>query len=180
MKTTRAASRYAKALLELATELKQQDMVYADVQDTLKSIENSRDLRVFLMSPVVKYKQKQAVLRQIFSASVSQITLHFILLITQHGREQSLPQIFESYLLQYKAGKNILDASIKVSTAVSTAELAGIKAKLEAKLGKTIDLTTEVDETLIGGYVIEMLNYRLDASIAGGLNKMKRELITKR
>jgi F-type H+-transporting ATPase subunit delta len=180
MKTTRAASRYAKALLELATELNQKDQVYADVQDALKSINDSRELRVFLMSPVVKYKQKQAVLRKIFSASVSELTLHFILLITQHGREASLPQIFESFILQYKASKNILDATIKVSTDVSAASLAGITAKLEAKLGKTIDLTTEIDENLIGGYVIEMDNYRLDASIAGGLNKLKRELITKR
>lgn len=180
MKTTRAASRYAKALLDLAVELNQQNTVYADAQDALKAIEDSRELRVFLMSPVVKYKQKQVVLRQIFGKSVSEITLHFILLITQHGREASLPQIFESYILQYKASKNILDATIKVSTDVSATDLAGIKAKLEARLGKTIDLNTEVDNTLIGGYVIEMDNYRLDASIAGGLNKMKRELITKR
>lgn len=180
MKTTRAASRYAKALLDLAVELNQQKNVYADAQDVLKTIEDSRELRVFLMSPVVKYRQKQVVLTEIFGKSVCQLTMHFILLITQQGREAALEQIFESYITQYKASKNILDATIKVSTQVSDADLAGIKAKLEAKLGKTIDLKTTVDSSLIGGYVIEMDNYRLDASIAGDLNKLKRELITTR
>jgi len=177
MKSTRAASRYAKALIDLAAERNELETVSKDVELALRAVNESRDLRLFLASPVVKHKTKQAILRTIFEKSVGELTLHFILLITQHGREQNLQDIFSSFIRQYKASKNILDATIKVSTTVKADLLKDMQAKLENALGKKLDLKTETDPNLIGGYIIEMDNYRLDASLSGSLSKIKRELI---
>lgn len=180
MKSTRAASRYAKALLDLAVELNDVERVKADTEFALNTINSSRDLRLFLASPVVKEKQKKAIIAQLFTPHVGKTTLHFMLLIAQQGREGMLAEIFESFVLQYKASKNILDATVRVSAKVADATIATIQGMLEKSLGKTIDLTTVVDDKLIGGYIIEMDNYRLDASVAGSLQKLKRELISKR
>lgn len=177
MKSTRAASRYAKAFLDLATERNELDAVSKDVAIALQAVNESRDLRLFLSSPVVKHKVKQNVLRTIFEKNVGELTLHFMLLITQHGREQSLPEIFDSFIRQYKASKNILDATIKVSTTVKADLLKELQTKLEGALGKQIDVKVETTPSLIGGYIVEMDNYRLDASLSGSLNKIKRELI---
>lgn len=176
MKSTRAASRYAKALLDLATERKELETVSKDVELALNAVNESRDLKLFLASPVVKYKVKQSILTSIFEKNVGELTLHFMLLITQHGREYSLPEIFSSFLRQYKASKNILDATIKVSTTVKADLLKELQTKLEGSLGKKIDFKVETNPSLIGGYIVEMDNYRLDASLSGHLNKIKREL----
>jgi len=103
--------------------------------------------------------------------------MHFMLLITRQGREHGLSDIFESFIRQYKASKNILDATIKASTTVKPELLNALKAKLETALGKNIQLTVETVPSLIGGYIVEMDNYRLDASLSGSLSKIKRELI---
>jgi F-type H+-transporting ATPase subunit delta len=177
MKSTRAASRYAKALLDLATERNELESVSNDVAIALQAIKESRDLRFFLSSPVVKHKVKQSVLRQIFEHNLGELTMHFMLLITRQGREHGLSDIFESFIRQYKASKNILDATIKASTTVKPELLNALKAKLETALGKNIQLTVETVPSLIGGYIVEMDNYRLDASLSGSLSKIKRELI---
>ena len=176
MKSTRAASRYAKALLDLAIERKELESVSKDIELAAKAVNESRDLKLFLSSPVVKFKVKQSILRSIFEKNVGEVTLHFMLLITQHGREQILPEIFDSFIRQYKASKNILDATIKVSTTVKADLLNELQTKLEGALGKKIDVKIETTPSLIGGYIVEMDNYRLDTSLSGKLNKIKREL----
>ena len=176
MKSTRAASRYAKALLDLAVERKELDKINEDVVVVYNAITGTRDLQLFLSSPVVKPKVKQAVLKEIFASLVSELTMHFILLITQHGREDELEAIFNSFQNQYRAYNNIVEATITTSTAVSKQTIEGIQKKLAEALDKKIELVEKVDAELIGGFIIETNNYRMDASLAGSMRKLKREL----
>ena len=67
MKTSRAASRYGKALLDMAIERKELEKIKDDVVEAKATIEASRELRLFLASPVVKPKIKQKILTEIFS-----------------------------------------------------------------------------------------------------------------
>lgn len=176
MKSTRAASRYAKALLDLAAERNELEAVNKDATHALGTLKSSRELRMFLGSPVVKHKVKQDVLKEVYGKNISDLTMQFVLLITRHGREGILPEIFSSFIQQYKASKNIVEATVTTSTAMEKSSLTALQNKLEKALNKNIDLTTEVNPDLIGGYVVEMDNYRLDASLAGSLVKIKREL----
>jgi F-type H+-transporting ATPase subunit delta len=100
----------------------------------------------------------------------------FIALIVKQGRDQVLEQIFTAVMNDYREHKNILEATFTTSTTVSASTLASIKQKLEHATGKTIEITSHVDPKLIGGYIVDMKNYRLDASLAGGMKKLKREL----
>ncbi len=176
MKSTRAASRYAKALLDLAIERKELEKINEDVVVVYNAITGTRDLQLFLSSPVVKPKVKQAVLKEIFANSVSELTMHFILLIVQHGREVALKAILGSFIDQYRAYNNIAEATITTSTTVSKQTMESIQKKLADALGKKVELVEKVDENLIGGFIIETNNYRMDASLSGSMRKLKREL----
>ena len=176
MKSTRSASRYAKALMDLAVERNEVETVKNDVLLAQKAVADTRDLQIFLASPVVKPKVKQKVLGQIFDKHVSELTMHFVLLIVQHNRERALEQIFQSFMLQYRESKNTIEARFITSAKVSDGAVKAIQEKLGKALGKTVEVIEEVDEDLIGGFVVETDNYRLDESIAGKMRKLKREL----
>jgi F-type H+-transporting ATPase subunit delta len=176
MKATRAAGRYGTALIDLAIEQNTLEVVKSDAELVLNAIKNSRDLRNLLSSPVMKPLVKDALLKQIFAGKISDMSEKFISLIVRHGREKAMAQIFESYLTAYRNHKNILRAHFTASAQVSDKTLKNVKEKLEKATGKTVELEVAVKPELIGGFVVEMENYRLDASLATSIKKLKREL----
>ncbi len=176
MKSIRVASRYSKALLELAIERNELEQVKDDALVVINAINGSRELKVFLTSPVIKPSQKEIILAEIFSKNVSELTSKFISLIVKQGRDAVLLYVFDAFINQYRDYKNIVEASFTTASPVAASTLEQIKQKLEQSLGKNVEITSAVDPTLIGGYIVDMKNYRLDASLAGGMKKLKREL----
>lgn len=176
MKSTRAAGRYSKALMELAIERNALEQTKNDALVVLNAIKNSKELRNLLASPIIKPAQKQDLLAQIFGQHVTELTSLFIALVVKQGRDQMLENVFAAFMNDYREHMNILEATFTTSTNVPASTLASIKQKLEHATGKTIEITQHVEPSLIGGYIVDMKNYRLDASLAGGMKKLKREL----
>ena len=167
MKGTRVAARYSKAFLDLSLELNKLEEAKVDAEVVFNAINTSRDLRNFLGSPVVKPLQKNKILSEIFEKNISELTMRFILLIVRHGRDK----------VQYREHMNIVEVEFTTSTKVTANVVANIKKMLESSTGKTIEIVETVDEKLIGGYIVDMANYRLDASLANGMRKLRRELV---
>ena len=90
MNYPRVASRYSKALLELAVEKNELEKVSADVATLKAAVSGSRDLELLLASPIVKTDKKQAILNEVFKGAFSPIFEGFVSLITKNGRESIL------------------------------------------------------------------------------------------
>ena len=82
MNYPRVASRYSKALLELAVEKNELERVSADVAALKAAVSGSRDLELLLASPIVKTDKKQAILNEVFKGAFSSIFEGFVSLIT--------------------------------------------------------------------------------------------------
>jgi len=177
MKATRAASRYGASLLQFAITENKLDEVKTDAEVVLNAINNSRDLRNLLASPVIKPKTKAALIKQIFEGNVGEITQRFLALIVLQSRENVLKQIFDSFIRKYREHKNIVSAKITSAAKLDSQTAKNLKTRLEATLGKTVELVEEINPDLIGGFVLDAADYRLDASVASGMKKLKRELI---
>ena len=177
MKGTRVAARYSKAFLDLSLELNKLEEAKVDAEVVFNAINTSRDLRNFLGSPVVKPLQKNKILSEIFEKNISELTMRFILLIVRHGRDKDMENIFDQFMVQYREHMNIVEVEFTTSTKVTANVVANIKKMLESSTGKTIEIVETVDEKLIGGYIVDMANYRLDASLANGMRKLRRELV---
>ena len=92
MKSTKAAIRYAKALLEMAIEQKVVDLVSFDMARILGVANSSRDFISFLNSPIIKTDKKIAVISKLF-VDLQPLTAGFIALIVKNGRSEMLPNI---------------------------------------------------------------------------------------
>ena len=87
---SRAASRYAKSLIELSLEKGELEKVFADMQLIQSVCKDSRDFVTLLQSPVVKADAKEKILKAIFADKVSSITINFLIVIAHKRREAIL------------------------------------------------------------------------------------------
>lgn len=177
MKATRAASRYGASLLQFAIAENKTEEVKADAEVVLNAINNSRELRNLLASPIIKPSAKGELIKKIFQGNVSEITQRFLALIVTQSRENALKQIFEAFIVKYREHKNIVSAKITSASTLDSKTANDLKVRLEKALGKTVELVEEINPDLIGGFVLDAADYRLDASVASGMKKLKRELI---
>jgi len=176
MPNPRLAARYAKSILDLAIERGQLEEVHDDMLFLQQAFRSSRELLVMIKSPVIKADKKDKVLDAIMAGKVSVITSTFNKLLLSKGREFYLPEIITAFIDQYKVYKGI--HMVKLTTAVPVSEelKKTIVDKISAdKSLKNIELVTAVDEKLIGGFVLEIGDELVDASIAFDLRNIKKQ-----
>ncbi len=176
MSVTRIATRYAKSLLELAIEQNKLPQVSADVS-TLGAAARNRDLYLMLKSPIISADKKNAVLAAIFGKSMDILTMSYLTLLVNKGREQYLPEIAAEFATQYKVLQHITSVKVITAVPVSDALLNELKSRLLASgvTNENLEIETKVDPDLIGGFVLEFDNKRYDASIANKLAELKSE-----
>ena len=71
MEGTRAASRYAKAFIDLALEQNSLESAYTDMKYIAEVCASTHEFVTFLKSPIIKTDKKQAVLKEIFNDKLS-------------------------------------------------------------------------------------------------------------
>lgn len=175
MKNPKVASRFAKALLDLAIERNEIDAVKADAQIVINAVNNSEDLRILCASPVIKPKVKEAVIEQAFSKNISEISLKFMLLVVRHRREQNLKEIFERYISLYMIEKGIVKATVTTSIALDDALKSEFTTMVEGITKKEVELEEKVDTDIIGGYILRVGDLELNSSLAEKLKRLKTE-----
>lgn len=176
MPNPRLAGRYAKSLIDLASEKGQLEVVYKDMQYLQAVCKSSREFVSLLRSPIIKADKKDAIISAVTKTNVSELTNAFNRLLVAKGRESDLPEIAGAFIDQYNAINNI--SKVKLTTAVPVSEELknAIAAKVKADQGlQNVDLETAVDESLIGGFTLEFNNRLLDASVLRDLNDIKKQ-----
>jgi F-type H+-transporting ATPase subunit delta len=178
MPNPRLAARYAKSLIDLANETNQLETVYKDMLYLQTVCKESRDFLALLRSPVVKADKKTAIVNAVTDKKVSELTAAFNRLLINKGRESNLPEVIASFIDQYKQQKGI--HTVKLTTAVPVTE--EVKKQIISQVqGQTrmsnIDLKTTVNENIIGGFVLELGDQLVDASVAYDLNKIKSQFL---
>lgn len=175
MKPTKSAIRYAKALLELSIENSNLKEVSYDMKRIVESSNETKDFRVFLNSPVIKSDKKIEILKVLF-VGFEKLTSSFIDLITKNKREYLLVEIADAYLYLLKKHQQIVPVSIKSARKLEKETLDQILNKMKSHVEGDFEVTEEVDESLIGGFIVRMDDKQIDASVLTQLNRMKQEL----
>lgn len=176
MSINKIASRYAKSLLDLAKEQNKIEVVLEDVK-TLQQASENRDLYLLFKSPIVNTEKKLAILKEIFEGKIDELTMAFINIITRKGREAYVPDINEAFISQYRELNSISTVTITTAEAMSDADLASIKAKLQVstETRDNLEIETKIDPSIIGGFVIEIGDKLYDASVQHKLDELKKQ-----
>ena len=177
MATSRIAARYSKSLLDLATANNTLDAVKGDMEVIVSICAESKELRSLLNNPIVRVEDKKAVLDKVF-ANADTSTRSFISLLADKRREGELANVAANFIASYNEMKGIASATVVTATALTGDVLATMKSYVSTLLGKTdIDLTNDVDPTIIGGIIIKHEDKLLDKSVSKELREIRKQLI---
>ena len=173
MRNTRATSRYAKSLLELAKEQNTLELCKTDMCSVVTLCQNSRELVLLLKSPVVKTDKKLAIIAEVF-VGCSPLILSFIKLITKKKREALLFDIAQGFLDLYKIDQGIESATLTTAVALDEDTRQQVLDFIKKQGVSQVDLTEQVDESLIGGAILRLGDKQLDASVARQIKELKQ------
>jgi len=175
MSVTRVANRYAKSLVELSMEQDKLDRVLQDVESFRELTEN-RDFYLFIKSPIIDPSKKEEIIDKLFADRYDDLTMAFLRILIKKGREEHLPEIAEKFVEQYRKQRGITTARLTTAVKLDDAARQKIIDKLIASkvASENIDLTTVVDEAIIGGYILEFGDRMFDASVKSKLEDLKK------
>jgi F-type H+-transporting ATPase subunit delta len=180
MSSYRIASRYAKSLIDLASEQGKLDRVLEDM-DLFVAVSKVRDMQLMLKSPVVTTDRKLKVFAALFTGKVDPLTFAFLDIVVRKGRESNLSEIAQEYIHQYREIKGISIVEVTSAETLSADTLESIRKKLiDSKLTHGhIEFKTAVDPSLIGGFVISFEDKLYDASVRHQLDLLRKEFDSK-
>lgn len=173
MNVTLIAERYAKALFDIALEKKVLEVVHKDVLDLAGLIKESKPLKLFLRAPIINPGKKRQVMAGILTG-YNPVTSAFVNLLVSKRRESVIPEIVIQFIEQYNRYKNIIVLKV-VSAVPLNNELRGQLNKVMAGYTKAnIEIIEEVDESVIGGFVLDWDDKQYDASIRKQIERMRK------
>ncbi|WP_438963664.1 ATP synthase F1 subunit delta [Winogradskyella sp.] len=174
MAGSRAAIRYAKAVLSLASDNKVADKVNADMKQIASAIATNSDLNAMLQSPVVRSSDKLSVLKAVFG-DANNATTNLINTLITNKRIALLGDVANKYNHLYDALRDTQVAKVTTATPLTKDLEKKVLAKVKELTGKSTEIMNTVDESILGGFVLRVGDFQYDASIANKLNKLKRE-----
>lgn len=169
----KAAGRYASALLETAIEQDILEEIYKDMLFLQSTIEDSRDLQLFLMSPLIKKAVKVSAMHKIFDGKIHELSMKLIDLLSEKSREKLLQSITRAFTLAYKAHHGIIDIDVTSAFELDKDQVKELKKQLEKSTGKKVDLYQTIDEDLLGGLKVRIEDTVIDGSVKHKLSQLK-------
>jgi len=176
MRNPRLATRYAKSLIDLSIERGELEQVFADMQWLQAVNKSNKDFVNLLRSPVIKPDVKKKILEAVTAGKLSALTTGFNALLITKGRESNLPEIVNAFIDQYKKYNNIQVIKLTTATPLSDSLKAAIVDQVKKTAGfEKIELEEKVNPDLIGGFVLQVGDQLVDASIAYDLRAIAKQ-----
>jgi F-type H+-transporting ATPase subunit delta len=175
MSVFRVSYRYANSLMLLAEEKNIFQEVAKDADLIFNTINNSKELKVILKSPVIKTELKKKLLNEIFSNKISSETLSFIDFVIQKNREDILLEIFKEFLVLCDKKNKILRAKVKTAVELDESLKSKLTTKLESRTNQKVIANYLLDQKIIGGFVVEIDDQVYDASVKHQLAQLRKK-----
>lgn len=172
----RVSRRYAKALLLLAQEHDVVERSYADMKLIFQVFSQSKELQVLMRSPVIRIGKKQRIIRTLFEKQLNPLIYSYLMIIIRKQRASLIMAISRAFLTVYKEAMGI--ELVRVTTAVAmTPELRVKSMDIARQLTPLqIEFEEDVDERIIGGFILNVGDKQYDASIRNKLALLKKHL----
>lgn len=164
--------RYARALFKASIEEKCEEEVYASMQSLFKAFIDVNELREAMGSPTIQKKQKEQLIATACGGVETNVLKRFITLVLNESREQYFQFISASYIALYRQSKNIISGKLITATNISSQMEKEMADMIRKRTQGMVEFQTQVDPSIIGGFILEYDTYRMDASVKKNLNNL--------
>ena len=169
--------RYARALFQLAQEQGCEEAIYEGLMRLTRNyLLALAQFNEVLSDPIVAKEEKVKLLEMAIGEPMHDILKQFIAFVVEQHRESRMFLIAMKYMEMYRKKHNILNTQLTTATELPETTLNKIKAYVEQTFNVEAEMEIKIDPALIGGFVLDIENTRMDASVAGQLNALKNKL----
>ncbi len=174
MKTmTEMSKEYATALFMLSREVGREKEYLKALNKVMAAFDEEPDYLEFLSSPAIPVKERLTAIESAFATLLPEHVLSFLQLLCEKGRIRGFKEAVEEYDRLLDAFENISVAKVKSAVALTDKEQERLVEKLEKMCGHTVTLVCEVDESLMGGIIVEVDGKVMDGSLRSRLHEVK-------
>ena len=177
MDNGRISVRYARALFQLAEEQHCEEAVYKGLMrfahNYLLAIAQFNEV---LADPIVAQEEKVKLLEMAVGDPLHDTLKQFITFVAEQKREDKMFLIAMKYMEMYREKHNILSTQVTTATELTEESYEKIKAFIKQTFDADAEMEVHIDPSLIGGFILDIENTRMDASVAGQLNALKNRL----
>ena len=170
---------YAQAFFDAAKELGRLDAVREELDDFVAMLHEVPELDALLRNPQLDPATKSEVLGTLLADS-DELVRNFLRVITARGRGGQIEEIARDFDALYAAEEKVLNVELTTAYDLSDEDAREIVGQIEKASGRTVEAKRSVDPHLIGGIVLKAGSLRVDSSVRGRLNRLRRELATGR
>lgn len=168
-----AARRYASALFELAQDKGDLATVHEDFKAFVELANGSEDLTRLMESPAFSREDKVAALGEVAEkAGLSPLVAKFLGTMAQNGRAREIVDAQSAFDELYAKQRGVKRAMVRTAKQMTGAERQRIESILAKAVGGEVELSSEVDASLIGGIQLRIGSQLIDASLAAKLDRM--------
>jgi F-type H+-transporting ATPase subunit delta len=167
---------YARALYEAAKDRDRVQQVREELTDFVEIERQVPELRELLRNPQLEHHVKAAALEELLGGE-EELIRNFLMLLAEKGRAAEVEQIASEFEKLVAAEEGILDVEMTTAIELSDADAQDVIGQIEKASGRKVEATRGVDPDLIGGLVLQVGSMRLDASVRGRLDRLRRDLV---
>ncbi|MDB5085207.1 MAG: hypothetical protein JWN30_2093 [Bacilli bacterium] len=170
------ANRYAEALFSLAKDTGALNSMEQELGLVAGAFQTTPEFMEFLAHPKISIQDKKASVEAAFAGLVSPQVLNFLRLLLDRQRENYLLAIYESFTAKIDEAEGRIKAVVESAYPLTDKDLNKIAENLQSATGKTVLISSILNESLIGGARIQVGDKVVDASVKGLLNQFRDTL----
>jgi ATP synthase F1 delta subunit len=166
---------YSEALFDVAKEKGTIDEIHEQLGEIDAALSSEEDLQLFFFSPYFSSTEKQEGIRKILEGPNAEL-LNFLELLAEKHRLPALSRIRKRFDDLWAKENKRLTVTVTSAVELDPSVVEQVGTEIERKTGQTIELESRVDESIIGGLVLQVGNMVMDASIHNRLEKLRKEV----
>jgi F-type H+-transporting ATPase subunit delta len=168
---------YANALFEAARDQGKLETVREQLQQVVEAEAQVPELRELLRNPQLDPRARAAALEDVLG-DAEELLRNFLLVLADKGRTGQLEDIARELERLIARHEGVVHAELTTAVELSDEEARKLLDQIEQSSGRKVEATRSVDPDLIGGIVLQVGSHRLDASVRGRLERLRRQLAT--
>jgi F-type H+-transporting ATPase subunit delta len=166
---------YAEALFEVGRDKGKLDSLQQQLGEFADAVDRNRDLQVFFFSPYLSSAEKGEGIERAITGAEPEL-INFLELLVDKHRMTEVFRIRRQFDELWKHENRRLDVTVTSAVELDSSVVEKIGREVERQTGEKVDLSSAVDDRILGGIVLQVGNMVLDASIRSRLEKLKKSV----
>ena len=166
---------YARSLFEVAQEQGKLDVVREELGQITEALEENAELRLFFYSPYFSTDEKRDGLRRTVT-DADPMTMNVLDILVENHRLPVLPRLRREYERRWREANNLLPVTVTSAVELDDSVIERIGDEIGRQTGRKVELTRQVDPSIVGGFVVRVGNAILDASVRNRLDQLRKQV----